>query len=980
MKRHLSDEELNIYWLLNDDEVALLKGKSDSGKIIFCALLKYYQLHACFPTDLYLIPEDIYEFLAAQLQCPFEGLDDLTTDKYERMLRRYYNEIRSFLNIRRFDNDGKVAFCKWAVGNLFIKAPDAQQMDADISNWFLEQHFELPSKKVISRLAGSAEQKFERDLFRCVVGGLSPLHFKRLNNLLETSEGYSEFSNLRSDTGSASLTNVLNTISRLTRLRDINLPKDLLSNLKPGLIERYRLRAGSEDVWELRRHSETLRLALLSFYCIPRESEIIDGLVDLLMSVIHKISVRSERKVVAELVGELTKVNGKTNLLFRIAEAANGRPDDTIRNVIFPVAGEQTIADLVKEYRSDGPAYVKRIYRRIRSSYARHYRRMLPQVIKTLDFRSNNTAWQPLLDAIKLLKDDKLSGARYFSFEELPIKGVIQPRWLDSVIEEGIDGEKRINRINYEICVLQSLRDKLRSKEVWVVGAKRFCNPEKDLPKDFEANRGQYYASLDQPLLAEAFVGEMKGKMQSALKSLNASISKDSDVRIEEKNGKARISLSPLDPQEDPPNLNALKLELGNRWPATSLLDALKESDLRTNFTHCFASTATRTTLDQTDISRKLLLALYGLGTNAGLKSMAAGSNNVSYKELLYIRRRYIHRDSLRQATRLVTNATFKARLPEIWGTGTTSCASDSTQFAAWDQNLMTEWHHRYGGRGVMIYWHVDTKSACIYSQLKRCSSSEVATMMEGVLHHCTEMEVERQYVDTHGQSIIAFAFCYLLGFDLMPRFKGIDKQKLVRPDNKSEGDYPHLDSIFSKSPINWVLITQQYDEMIKLATALAARTADAEAILRRFVRGQNQHPVYSALLELGKAAKTIFLCKYLGSKTLRREINTGLNVIERWNGVNNFIYFGKGGEFTTNRLEEQEVSVLSLHLLQSSMVYINTLMIQNILAESTWKTRMTERDMAALSPLPHSHFNPYGDFDLDMSQHLPLEKMRIAA
>ena len=44
----------------------------------------------------------------------------------------------------------------------------------------------------------------------------------------------------------------------------------------------------------------------------------------------------------------------------------------------------------------------------------------------------------------------------------------------------------------------------------------------------------------------------------------------------------------------------------------------------------------------------------------------------------------------------------------------------------------MTEWHVRYGGRGVMIYWHVEKKSACIYSQLKSCSSSEVAAMIEG--------------------------------------------------------------------------------------------------------------------------------------------------------------------------------------------------------------------------------------------------------
>src|SRR5207247_68000 len=60
---------------------------------------------------------------------------------------------------------------------------------------------------------------------------------------------------------------------------------------------------------------------------------------------------------------------------------------------------------------------------------------------------------------------------------------------------------------------------------------------------------------------------------------------------------------------------------------------------------------------------------------------------------------------------------------------------------------------------GVMIYWHVERRSVCIYSQLKSCSASEVAAMLEGVLHHCTSAEVERNYVDTHGASVVGFAF-----------------------------------------------------------------------------------------------------------------------------------------------------------------------------------------------------------------------------
>jgi TnpA family transposase len=41
------------------------------------------------------------------------------------------------------------------------------------------------------------------------------------------------------------------------------------------------------------------------------------------------------------------------------------------------------------------------------------------------------------------------------------------------------------------------------------------------------------------------------------------------------------------------------------------------------------------------------------------------------------------------------------------------------------------------------------------------------------------------------------------------------------------------------------------------------------------------------------------------------------LNVVENWNSANNFILYGKGGEFATNRREDQEITMLSLHLLQ---------------------------------------------------------------
>lgn len=244
--------------------------------------------------------------------------------------------------------------------------------------------------------------------------------------------------------------------------------------------------------------------------------------------------------------------------------------------------------------------------------------------------------------------------------------------------------------------------------------------------------------------------------------------------------------------------------------------------------------------------------------------------------------------------------------------------------------------------------------------------------MIEGVLRHCTAMQVDRNYVDTHGQSEVAFAFCNLLGFQLMPRFKNLHEQKLSVPD---KGMVDKLDNLkwVLQGVIDWDLIEREYDEMVKYATALRLGTAQTEAILQRFTRNNHQHPTYRAFSELGRAIKTIFLCNYLMNEDIRIEIHEGLNVVESWNSANGFIFYGNRGEISSNDVDAQEIAILSMHLLQACLVYVNTLMVQEVLAEPQWYERMNEADWRGLTPLFYLHVNPYGRFDLDMAERIPL-------
>jgi TnpA family transposase len=985
MKREWYPDELMEHWTMLPQEHKLLGNKSGPTRLGFAVLLKYFQYAGRFPQHPREVPSEVVTYLAQQLDLEPEIWHQY--DWHGRAIKYHRAQIRQELGVREATVADGEALGIWLGTHVLSSTHRLDHVREALYQRCRDLRIEPPTPERVERLIRSALHQFDMQLGERVLHHLSPSTRQKLDALLVTDASTAEESppsgppdsgqavlqELRADPGRASLENLLREMTKLERVRNLDVPLDLFDHLGPKVLQAYRQRVAVEAPYELRRHPEALRMTLLAVFGYCRRRELTDTLVDVLLELLHRIGAKAERKVEKELLEDLKRVNGKTGMLFRLAEAALENPDGVVKEIVFPIVNEATLRALVQEWKATGPVYRYHVQTVIRSSYRSHYRRMLPQLLHTLEFRSNNTLHQPLIEALALLTKYLHSQARTYPLEEeIPMDGVVRDLWRDVVIETDPQGHPRVNRISYELCVLQALREQLRCKEVWVVGADRYRNPDEDVPTDFPIQRQTYYAALRLPTDAEVFVRQLQQEMREELAALDHNVPTNPDVSILEKAG-GWIKLSPLMPQPEPTNLVALKEEIARRWPMTSLLDILKETDLRVGFTHLFRSPTAWENLDHATLQYRLLLALYGLGTGAGLKRVSMGHNGVSYRDLLYIRRRFITKDSLRQAIAQVVNGIFEVRLPEIWGEGTTACASDSRHFRAWDQNLMTEWHARYGKPGIMIYWHTERKSACIHSQLKTCSSSEVAAMIEGVLHHCTAMEIDRQYVDSHGQSEVAFAFCHLLGFQLLPRLKAIHKQRLYRPEVGHPEAYPNLQLVLRR-PINWDLIMPEYDNMVKYSTALWLGTAETESILRRFTRHNLQHPTYKALVELGKARRTIFLCRYLRLRELRREIQEGLNIVENWNSANDFILIGKGSEIAANRREDQEVTMLALHLLQNAMVYINTLMIQRVLSEPEWMGRMTAEDFRGLMPLIYGHISPYGTFVLDMASRLSIE------
>jgi TnpA family transposase len=978
--------------LLDKEELALVKSKyTEQNQLLFAIMLKFFQAESCYPTQDDIFPEILISSLAEQLGITASKEDGFNW--HSRSIRRFRQDIRAFLGYKSPTNAHKEQLIKHLMQHSAPKCLKIEQSKEIAYKFFKDLKIEPFQLDKLEQYIAISERRFEHKLFVGIYSALSKETKDSFDKILSLEDCESDIPDaaeqkngndiplwrLKKDIAGAKLKLVQAELDKIAYLGSVELPRSLLATIDRKLLLKYYNRIMSAYPSDIKKYAHENKHVMMAVFFYIRLQLVTDGTVETFLQLIHKMRTSAEKFIKKEIISGVTCVGGKFDILYSLARASLDHPKGVIKRRIYSKVSKVILRNVIKDHRSArGKWYQEVVQTKIHSLYLHGHRRVLRVLLNAFEFTGEEEQIQHLVSAINFIKSAPSSEKYYPDNSEVPMEAITE-NWRSFVIEKcPMTSEERINCMNYEVAILEQLKKPLSCKRLWVKGSYSFRDPKEDFPKDFDDRKEYYYQLLNLPLCPKEFIKELKDELRLEMQGLNDSILENALVKITGDNKKkARIRITPYIPQELPINLHILQRAINKRFSTINLIDILKETSFRTNFTDQFQSITNKDSIDKDKLLKRLLLCLYGIGSNTGLKRVSGANAESSYSNLRYVKRRYINADNVRAAIVEVVNAIINIRDPKIWGVATTACSCDSKKIFCWDQNLMSEWHTRYRGRGVMVYWHVDQNSACIYSQLKTCSSSEVGSMIHGFLRHDSKMNMNKTYMDTHGQSVIGFAVGELLHLGLLPRIKNINKQKLYYADQADKDLYPNL-SLVLKGSIDWELIETHYKEIVKYIAALKIGTIEANSFIKHFSANNYNHPIYKALTELGNAAKTIFLCKYVSSEELRIEVNEALNIVERVNGLMGFIFYGKLGEISTNYTDEQELSIVCLHLLQVCMVYINTLLIQEMLSDPEWKIQLTKEDKRALSPLIHSHINPYGLFPLDLNERLIITKFPV--
>ena len=127
-------------------------------------------------------------------------------------------------------------------------------------------------------------------------------------------------------------------------------------------------------------------------------------------------------------------------------------------------------------------------------------------------------------------------------------------------------------------------------------------------------------------------------------------------------------------------------------------------------------------------------------------------------------------------------------------------------------------------------------------------TASEAIHVLDGLLHHGSEVASPRHHTDGGGDSEHVFALCALLGFAFAPRIPDLKNRRLHVFGRAA--DHAALEPLIA-GRINVALIRAHWPDILRIAASIRTGTVTASLIMRQLASYPRQNGVAAALREV---------------------------------------------------------------------------------------------------------------------------------
>jgi TnpA family transposase len=959
--------ELTLVYSPSPEEVefATSTARGDRHLLTLVVLLKSFQRLGYFPR-LDDVPAGIVEHVRVCLRL---GQGVALANGPERTVGRHRQGIRRFLGVT-LDPMRALRVAREAM----LKAAEVMDDPADLINVALEElvveRLELPAYSTLDRGARGVRAAVNTRIFREVEAGLSPAERQGLDALLEPDPATrrTPHDRIKALPRAPSLSHLRELFGQLAWLLSLGDAGRLVAGIPNAKVKHFAAQARVLDAAELRDFALPKRRTLL--VCLIQQAQVKarDNLVEMFLKRMATINKRGKEELERIRVAHRQTTEKLVSVLGEMLQSIEEHPDDAeagheVRGVAEAQGGVAALredCEAVSAYHGDN--YLPLLWR-----FYKSHRPTLFQIARALTLRSTSRDDTVMAAVDFLLEHEKNRGESIAVPPGLLV--FASDAWRHTLRSPG-PTPTRVPRRHFEVCVFAHLAAELRSGDVAVDGSETYADYRSQLLSwgECESLVADYCRELGIPDTAGGLVQGLRSLLADTAERVDRGYADNRELVISDKGEPTLKSKKSAGPDPDVARLEAALFE---RMPERSIIDALCHLEHWLNWTrHLGPLSGSDPKIDRA-VERYILCA-FTYGSNLGAAQAARHMNGLVTPHMLsFVNRRHVSVAKLEAVLRDLINAYHRFALPRLWGEGKVAGA-DGTKYDLYEQNLISEYHIRYGSPGGIVYHHVADNYVALFSHFIPCGVWEAIYIIEGLLRNTSDIQPTSVTADTQGQSTPVFGLAHLLGIKLMPRIRNWKDLVFYLPFKGAR--YQHIEALFGEA-IDWHLIETHWQDLLRVVLSIKAGKVSSAVLLRKLGNYSRKNRLYLAFRELGRVVRTVFLLEFISDPKMREGITAVQNKVEAYNGFAQWVFFGGEGVIAQNDPEEQEKAVKYNDLVATAVAIQNVVdmsaALRSLIDDSYPVTRET---VAGLSPYITRKIKRFGDYVIDLSVPEPLD------
>jgi TnpA family transposase len=943
----ISEDALALDWTLSAyDKHWLFANCKGTGNLLRSAMqLCCLRKSGAFIRDNTLVPIQAKSYIAKQLECNY----DLLLLQPDQSSKEYYSrdKVREYLGFQLFDTAAQAKLTNWGKQQIKKEFPSQEILLKRAQDFLRVEKIVLPTPAQLGRKIATIRSTIQNQAYTQIADKLPEHLQQQLDQLLIAAEDdtVTTIQAFKVSPPQPCINAFDHYFKCLDKLQQLKVDQIDLSDIHPELVQSLYQLANTYNAWDLKRLPKPKRYALLICLLSEAYKTVLDHLVELNDKMIANKEREARNQFLKKIKMQRKDVKKSEKIIITAMESLLKHPDP--KNItlakLLPKNRKRKLqkainnCKLFHDYEDSGS--LKELSTRY--GYLRKY---APRFFN-LDFKVASGS-EKLLEAINILR--KLDDGQLQSLPQDVPCYFVPKNWQNDLYHN----DKSICRRTWELALYSEVKQALKTGDLYLSHSRHHYNFWETIDNTEKAINLKLL-----PNQADKAIAGLKQELDKNIQLAKQHINTGSYAYIDEK---CRLKLHRDQALDIPASTNQLRQQIESRLPVIRIEKLLAEVEVATNFSKCF--TPLPGFAPKASVPLPILNAtLIAHATNIGVYGMAHSAEGVNLPELRDASRWLIYPDSLKSGNTCLINAHYQHPLSKVYGDGSRS-SSDGQRYGIQCSSLLASYYPRYFGYydlAFSLYTHISDVGSVFSTQAISCGPREALYVLGGLLSNDSQLNPNLHCTDTHGFTHHVFALCYLLGFSFQPHLKDLADQKLYKID--PQADYGQLNCLFS-STIDLELIQEQWEQLIKIASAIKNRTIAPHIILERLINRVAIDRVAKALMELGKLIKTIFILRYLSDVELRHAVRLQLNRGECRHYLAQHIFFANQGIFKTSDYEEIMNKASCLGFVSNAVLYWNTVHIGKIVdILNANGYRVDNTDLARISPFMFKHLMTHG-------------------